>query len=372
MKKLKVVTIVGTRPEIIRLSVLIPRLDQLTDHILVHTGQNNDRNLNEVFFEDLDLREPDYYLNVDTSSMGNVMGDTLKKSEEVLIKECPDAVMILGDTNSAIAAVVAERLGIPVYHMEAGNRSFDANVPEELNRKMVDHISSFNLPYNDYSLRNLLAEGIHPRRISKSGSPIKEIFHKHRAKIEASDALEREGLEKGHFILCSIHRQENVDLPSRLATVMESLSSVQETYNLPLLISTHPRTQQRITSLQIERPPNLIFHEPFGYLDYCKLQMNAFVVISDSGTISEESAIMGFPAVSIRESIERPESLETGSTILAGITKDSVLDAVSAAIALPSATLPDGYEIADFSIRVTKFLLSTVRLSHKWSGIHKA
>ena len=215
MKKLKVVTIVGTRPEIIRLSRLIPKLDEYTDHIFVHTGQNSDPMLNEVFFEDLELRAPDYYLNVDTSSMGSVMGDTLKKSEEVFLQEKPDAVMILGDTNSAIAAIVAERLHIPVFHMEAGNRSFDNNVPEELNRKMVDHVASFNLPYNDYSMRNLLAEGIHPRFIQKTGSPIREIYEHYKDRIEESTAVEDLGLTANGYFLVSVHRQENVDLPER-------------------------------------------------------------------------------------------------------------------------------------------------------------
>ena len=370
MKKLKVVTIVGTRPEIIRLSALIPKLDRFTDHVLVHTGQNSDPSLNDVFFEDLELRKPDFYLDVDTSSMGSVMGDTLKKSEEIFKKETPDAVMILGDTNSAIAAVVAERMHIPVYHMEAGNRSFDANVPEELNRKMVDHVSSFNLPYNDYSLRNLLAEGIHPRRVSKSGSPIPEVYFKHRAKIEASDALDRLGFEKDGFILASVHRQENVDFPSRLSTLVKTLSAVQERHNMPLVVSTHPRTRHRIGELLSALPQNLDFHEPFGYLDYSKLQTSAHVVLSDSGTISEESAIMGFPGVSMRESIERPEALETGSTVLAGIQMESVLDAIDVSKALERSMLPDGYEITDFSNRVIKFLFSTARLSNQWYGIH--
>jgi len=228
LKKLKVVTIVGTRPEIIRLSRLIPKLDEYTDHIFVHTGQNSDPKLNEVFFEDLELRQPDYFLNVDTSSMGSVMGDVLKKSEEVFLKEKPDAVMILGDTNSAIAAVVAERMYIPVYHMEAGNRSFDNNVPEELNRKLVDHVASFNLPYNDYSMRNLLAEGIHPRFIQKTGSPIREIYEHYKDKIAASTAVADLGLSPGGYFLVSVHRQENVDLPERLEKVLDCLVAVRE------------------------------------------------------------------------------------------------------------------------------------------------
>jgi UDP-N-acetylglucosamine 2-epimerase (non-hydrolysing) len=225
VSKIKVVTVVGTRPEIIRLSRLITKLDEYTNHIFVHNGQNSDPKLNDVFFEDLELRQPDYYLNVDTSSMGSVMGDTIKKSEALFLKEKPDAVMILGDTNSAVAAIVAERMHIPVYHMEAGNRSFDANVPEELNRKMVDHVASFNLPYNDYSLRNLLAEGIHPRNICITGSPIKEIYEHYKGKIAKSNVLKGLGLKKDGYFLVSVHRQENVDLPERLEKVVQKMQA---------------------------------------------------------------------------------------------------------------------------------------------------
>jgi UDP-N-acetylglucosamine 2-epimerase (non-hydrolysing) len=371
LKKLKVVTIVGTRPEIIRLSMLIPKLDEHTDHVFVHTGQNSDPKLNQVFFDDLGLRAPDYYLNVDTTSMGSVMGDTLKKSEEVFLKEKPDAVMILGDTNSAIAAVVSERMHIPVYHMEAGNRSFDKNVPEELNRRMVDHVASFNLPYNDYSMRNLLAEGIHPRKIQKSGSPIAEIYAKYQTKIQQSKALETLGLKKDAYILVSVHRQENVDLPARLELVLECLRETQKHFSLPLLVSTHPRTRARLGSFDSKSLDGINFHEPFGYIDYNKLQQNAFCVVSDSGTISEESAIIGFPAVSIRDSIERPESLETGSMVLTGLNPENVIQSIELTRKLaPSATLPEGYEITDFSDRVIRFLFSTARLHKTWDNLH--
>lgn len=371
MKKLKVVTIVGTRPEIIRLSALIPKLDKFTDHVLVHTGQNSDPNLNDVFFQDLELRNPDYYLNVDTSSMGSVMGDTIKKSEEILKKELPDAVMILGDTNSAVAAVVAERMHIPVYHMEAGNRSFDANVPEELNRRMVDHISSFNLPYNDYSMRNLLGEGIHPRRISKTGSPIPEIFEKFRNKINASDILHRLGLEEHKYILVSVHRQENVDLPHRLDAIVRALGGIHNHFKLPILVSTHPRTRARLGLENSPSTEEIIFHEPFGYLDYNKLQMNAFCVVSDSGTISEEAAILEFPAVSIRDSIERPEALETGSILLTGLDVENLVRCVELAAMGTETSLPEGYQVLDFSERVIRFLFSTAALNSQWSGYHE-
>ncbi len=365
MKKLKVVTIVGTRPEIIRLSRLIPKLDEYTDHVLVHTGQNYDRQLNDVFFEDLELRQPDYYLNVDTTSFGTVMGDTLKKSEEVFLKEKPDAVMILGDTNSAIAAVVAERMHIPVYHMEAGNRSFDNNVPEELNRKMVDHVATFNLPYNDYSMRNLLNEGIHPRFIHKTGSPMREIYEFYKDKIAASDVVERLGLKKGEYLLVSLHRQENVDSPERLQMALESLKAVRDHWKLPILVSTHPRTRKRLDAIAQDNLEGLNFHEPFGYLDYNKLQLDAKFVISDSGTISEESAIMGFPAVTLRDSMERPEALAAGSISAVSLGAKPILFADA-----PATNTPEGYDQGNFSQCVLSFLAWTAPSYRSIKGIH--
>ena len=372
MKKLKVITLVGTRPEIIRLSMLVPKLDAHTDHVFAHTGQNSDAKLSEVFFEDLGLRQPDVYLNVDTASMGSVMGDTLKKAEQLFLREKPDAVMILGDTNSSIAAIAAERMHFPVYHMEAGNRSFDSNVPEELNRRMVDHIASFNLPYNDYSMRNLLNEGIHPRRIQKTGSPIAEIYANYRAKIQASSAVSELGLTKGGYFLASIHRQENVDLPERLSLVLKCLRGIRDHFGLPVLVSTHPRTKARLSALSESDFDGFVFHEPFGYLDYNNLQENAFCVVSDSGTISEESSIAGFPAVSIRDSIERPEALETGSIVLTGLRVENLIQSIELVRSLASATqIPEGYEITDFSDRVLKFVFSTARLHHTWANLRR-
>jgi UDP-N-acetylglucosamine 2-epimerase (non-hydrolysing) len=369
LKKLKVVTIVGTRPEIIRLSRLIPRLEEYTDHILVHTGQNSDPKLNEVFFEDLELRQPDYFLNVDTSSMGSVMGDVLKKSEEIFLKEKPDAVMILGDTNSSIAAIVAERMHIPVYHMEAGNRSFDNNVPEELNRKMVDHVASFNLPYNDYSMRNLLAEGIHPRFIQKTGSPIREIYEHYKDKIAASTAIADLGLSPGGYFLVSVHRQENVDLPERLEKVLDCLVAVREKWNMPVMVSTHPRTRVRLEALARKDLGGITFHEPFGYLDYNKLQLHSKCVISDSGTISEESSTLGFCAVSLRGSMERPEALESGSIMLTGLEPENLLRCIALELSLESAShTPEGYDSPEFSSRVIKYLFSTCSLAKQWQG----
>lgn len=367
MKKLKVVTIVGTRPEIIRLSRLIPLLDKFTDHILVHTGQNYDRQLNEVFFEDLDLRAPDIYLNVDTSSFGTVMGDVLKKSEELFIRESPDAVMILGDTNSSIAALVAERMHIPVYHMEAGNRSFDQNVPEELNRKMVDHVATFNLPYNDHSMQNLLREGAHPRFLFKSGSPIFEVFDFYEKKIHSSTILQDLELETKGYFLVSLHRQETVDSDEHLEGALRALQAVRQEWGLPILISTHPRTKNRIANVSKDLLNGLDFHEPFGYLDYNKLQLNAKCVLSDSGTASEESAIMGFPAILMRSATERPEALESGSIFMAGLNADLLISLIKFAIAKsPERTLPEGYQVTNFSERVLGFLLSTASLANLW------
>jgi UDP-N-acetylglucosamine 2-epimerase (non-hydrolysing) len=278
--------------------------------------------------------------------------------------------MILGDTNSSIAAIVAERLHIPVYHMEAGNRSFDNNVPEELNRKIVDHVASFNLPYNDYSMRNLLAEGIHPRFIQKTGSPIREIYEYYKNKIVSSTAVEDLGLTPDGYFLVSVHRQENVDLPERLEKVLDCLIAVREKWNIPVMVSTHPRTRVRLEALARKDLEGITFHEPFGYLDYNKLQLEAKCVISDSGTISEESSILGFSAVSLRDSSERPESLESGSVILTGLSPDLLL--LSMALEMESkrnSFMPAGYEVNDFSSRVLGMLISTALKHGKWKGL---
>ena len=370
MKKLKVVTIVGTRPEIIRLSRLIPRLDELTDHTLVHTGQNYDPQLNEVFFRDLELRQPDIYLNVDTSSLGAAMGDVLRLTEKVLTDVRPDAVMVLGDTNSAVAAVIAERMHIPVYHMEAGNRSFDNNVPEELNRKMVDHVATFNLPYSEAARRNLLAEGLNPRFIFKTGSPIKEIYSHFSESILDSSVLEKLRIEPDTFFLASVHRQENVDNPNRLKNIIQGLGEVARTFDSQVLLSTHPRTAKRLQGFEIEIPARLSLCEPFGYFDYNKLQLSAICVMSDSGSISEESSIMNFRAVSLRDSTERPESIESGSVILAGTEPIEMLRNVGQCLARDSSvpTISD-YEITNFSDRVLSALFSTASKQRAWRGI---
>ena len=292
---MKVMTVVGTRPEIIRLSRVIPALDQTVDHVLVHTGQNYDWTLNDVFFQDLGLREPDHALGVDTSSLGRVLGETLIRAEEVMLAERPDAVLVLGDTNSCIAAVMAKRLQIPVYHMEAGNRCFDENVPEETNRRLVDHVADFNLVYTEHARRNLLAEGLHPRRVMLTGSPMREVLDFNLPSINASDVLDRLGLQRGGYLLVSAHREENVDSPQRLRALLRCLVAARDECQVPVLVSTHPRTRKRLEALPDEMAMEGIeFQEPFGFHDYVQLQRSAVCVLSDSGTIAEESAMLDF------------------------------------------------------------------------------
>ena len=376
VNKRKVLTIVGTRPEIIRLSRVIPLLDQFFQQVFVNTGQNKDPMLSDVFFKDLEIRSPDLYLDVDTSSLGSALGDTLQKVEKILIEHKPDAVLILGDTNSAISAVIAKRMHVPVYHMEAGNRSFDENVPEETNRRLVDHVSDFNLPYTEHARRNLLAEGIHPRRIMVSGSPMREVLDFYLPKIKASNILNKLSLEPKSYFLVSAHRQENVDSKERLEDLLSTLKAVNKTWGLPVMVSTHPRTKKQLESIPgYSQIDGVTFHEPFGFLDYNQLQLNAKCVLSDSGTISEESIILGFPAVTIRDSMERPEALVFGGIVMTGLQEANVLAGIKAAIELQASeslqTFPEGYEVANCSSRVVKFMLSTVSRHHEWAGIRK-
>ncbi|MEV4666433.1 non-hydrolyzing UDP-N-acetylglucosamine 2-epimerase [Microbacterium sp. LWO12-1.2] len=368
--KLKVMTVVGTRPEIIRLSATIKLLDEHTEQVLVHTGQNYDYELNEVFFEDLGLRRPDYFLNADTSSLGTALGSILAKTEEVLLAERPDAFLILGDTNSCISAVIAKRMKIPVFHMEAGNRSFDENVPEETNRRLVDHVADYNLVYTEHARRNLLAEGLHPSRILLTGSPMREVLEQNREQIEASSAVERVGLTPGEYFLVSLHREENVDNPGRLRSAVNALQALGEEYGLPVLVSTHPRTRKRLEGLGIAESENVRFHPPFGFHDYCKLQLESKLVLSDSGTISEESSLLGFPAVTLRDFIERPESVDTGAIITAGIEPARVLAAVRVVLEQkrPSYT-PADYQIDDTAQRVVNFVHGTVPSHRRRLGL---
>jgi UDP-N-acetylglucosamine 2-epimerase len=372
---LKVMTVVGTRPELIRLSRVIKRLETTTDHVLVHTGQNYDHALNQVFFDDLGLRAPDHVLGVDTSSLGRVLGETLIGVESVLVSERPDAVLVLGDTNSCIAALMAKRMRIPVYHMEAGNRSFDENVPEETNRRMVDHVADFNLVYTEHARRNLLAEGLQPRRIALTGSPMREVLDSYRSQIDASNVLESLGVAERGYFLVSVHREENVDLPARLGQVLDCLESVAQTFGLPVLVSTHPRTRKRLASLDRPLPSGVVFHAPFGFHDYNRLQLAAACVLSDSGTIAEESALLGFPAVTLRDAIERPEALDTGGIMMTGLDPRDVVEAIRMVAdghdprPAPDRVAPQDYLIRNTSERAVKFILSTARRHHAWAGI---
>ena len=377
---MKVMTVVGTRPELIRLARVIHRLDATAgiEHILVHTGQNYDYTLNEVFFSDLGIRQPDHMLGVDTSSLGAVLGGTLIAAEKVMHEEAPDAVLVLGDTNSCIAALMARRLRIPTYHMEAGNRCFDLNVPEETNRRMVDHVSDFNLVYTEHARRNLLAEGLHPRRILKTGSPMREILNTYRNQIDASTILADKRLEEGKYFLVSAHREENVDSPERLQMLLDCLTAVYAHYKLPVFVSTHPRTRKRLEALpNWTEPEGITFSEPLGFHDYNKLQVSAACCLSDSGTIAEESSILGFPAITLRDSIERPEALDTGGIMMTGLHADDVVAAVQVAMDSGytregvSHITPEDYLISNTSERAVKFIVSTARRHHSWEGVRQ-
>jgi UDP-N-acetylglucosamine 2-epimerase (non-hydrolysing) len=366
-------TVVGTRPEIIRLSRIIAALEEHTDHVLVHTGQNLDYELNEIFFQDLGLRRPDHFLNVDTSSRGAVLGDVLRGTERVLLEESPDAMVVLGDTNSSISAVMAKRMKVTVYHLEAGNRSFDPNVPEEVNRHLVDHVADYNLVYSEHSRRNLLAEGLHPSRIVHMGSPMREVLDYYARQIDDSDVLERLGQREGEYLVASVHREENVDFPDRLASVVASLGAVAADQHMPVLVSLHPRTRKRIEQYGLRMGGDVIVHKPLGFSDYVRLEKCARCVISDSGTISEESTMLGFPAVTIRDAIERPEAIDMGGIIVTGLTPDDVVDAVRITIAehrtAEGAGTPEDYRVTDSSRRVLNFIRSTSATYHLRTGI---
>lgn len=371
--RLKVLTVVGTRPEIIRLSATIKLLDKHTVHVLVHTGQNYDYELNEIFFEDFGLRRPDHFLNADTTSLGTALGSIIAGTEQVLLNERPDAFLVLGDTNSCVSALIAKRLKVPVFHMEAGNRSFDENVPEETNRRLVDHVSDYNLVYTEHARRNLLAEGIHPSRILLTGSPMKEVLQRNAAKIEASDVLQRLSLVSGGYFLVSLHREENVDVPERLRSAIDALKALHAKYQIPILVSTHPRTRKRLEALEESAKDGIAFHPPFGFHDYVKLQQESRLVLSDSGTISEESSILGFPAVTMRDFIERPEAQDVGAIIATGLQTDAVVDGVRIALdtfAHRSRTpIPSEYEIENTSERVVAFIRSATHSHARRLGL---
>lgn len=369
MNKLKVMTILGTRPEIIRLAEIIKKCDKYFDHILVHTGQNWDYTLNEVFFKDLGLREPDVYLNGVGDNLGQTMGNIIAKSYELLEKEKPDALLILGDTNSALSAISAKRLKIPIFHMEAGNRCFDENLPEEINRRIVDHISDVNLPYTEHARRYLLAEGCRKEHIYVTGSPLTEVLEAYADNIRESKILDTLGLEAGKYFLLSAHREENIDNEENFISLMTAVNKIAETYGMPIVYSTHPRSQKYIEKRAFKFHPLVRQLKPFGFFDYNHLQLNAYCVMSDSGTVPEESSILGFPAVSIRTSTERPEALDKGNIILAGINSVDVLQAVELCRAMydnneRTKVVPD-YEDNNVSVKIIKLIQSYTGIINK-------
>ena len=370
MNKMKVMTVLGTRPEIIRLSAVIKACDKYFEHILVHTGQNWDYTLNEIFFRDLELRKPDFYLDAVGENLGETIGNIIAKSFKLFGEVKPDALLILGDTNSALSAIAAKRLKIPIFHMEAGNRCFDQNVPEEINRKIVDHISDINLPYTEHSRRYLLSEGIRKEHIFVTGSPMPEVLNNCSDSIKGSDVLTELKLEKGKYILVSAHREENIDIEDNFMHLVNSLNSVAEEFKIPIIYSTHPRSWKRIEEKKIKFNPLIKKLKPFGFIDYNKLQQNAFCVLSDSGTLSEESAILNFPAVLIRTSTERPEVLDKGSIIIGGIKSGEVVQAVYSAVELFGAMdntniLPVDYQDTNVSMKVVKIIQSYTKIVNR-------
>ena len=359
MPWLKVMTIVGTRPEIIRLSRVMAALDRATNHLLVHTGQNHDPELSDIFFSELDLRQPDHFLDAAGETAAQTIGQTIIAADRILAAEKPDAVLILGDTDSCLAAIPAKRRHIPVFHMEAGNRCFDERVPEEINRRIVDHIADINLPYSANAREYLLAEGLPPDRIIKTGSPLLEVLTHYRPGIDASDVLERLDLAPRHYFLVSAHRAENVDSDARIATLFETLGAIAERYGEPLLVSTHPRTRKRIEALGLEFHPLVRLMKPFGFLDYNALQLNARAVLSDSGSISEESAILGFPALNLRDAHERPEAMEEAVVMMTGLGAQRVLQALDVLDTQDGRPrLPADYAVPDVSQKIVRIILS--------------
>lgn len=360
---MKVMTLVGTRPEIIKLSMVIRELDRHTDHVLVHSGQNYDYELNEIFFRELDIREPDYFLEAAGKSAAHTVGAVIARTDDVLAETKPDAFLVLGDTNSCLAAYAAKRRKIPIFHMEAGNRCFDQRVPEEINRKIIDHISDINMPYTEHARRYLLAEGIRPETIIKTGSPMKEVLDYYRPGIEGSDVLTRLELTPGNYFLASAHREENIDSEINFSDLVSTLNAVAETYDMPLIVSTHPRTRKRMEVLTADVADSRIrFLKPLGFFDYVKLQMHARCVISDSGTITEESSILGFPAVTIRQAHERPEGMDEGTLVMCGLKAPWVLEAIDVVTAHYDSggafnLVPD-YDTDDVSRKVLRVILS--------------
>lgn len=359
MKKLKVMTIVGTRPEIIKLSRVIPKLEEHTDHILVHTGQNFDYELNEVFFKELELKKPDYFLEAAGANAVETIAKVLVETDKLLEKVKPDAVLVYGDTNSCLAVIAAKKRKVPIFHMEAGNRSFDQRVPEEINRKIVDHLSDINMVLCEHAKAYLIAEGVAPERIMKTGSSMPEVLAHYAKKIEASKALQELALSSKGYLLVSLHREENVDYPENLKNIIQSLELLQKTFSKKIVVSTHPRTRKKLEEAGLQQNnKEILFLKPFGFCDYIHLQKNAFCVVSDSGTITEEASILQFPAINVRNAHERPEGMDVGSVILSGTHPDDILSAVQAATSLKLGTKIPDYSPTDVSAHVVKIVLS--------------
>ena len=369
MNKMKVMTIVGTRPEIIRLSEVIKACDKYFEHTLVHTGQNWDYTLNDIFFEELGLRQPDHFLGVVGEDLGETMGNIISASYKILKQEQPDALLILGDTNSCLSAVSAKRLKIPIFHMEAGNRCFDQNVPEEINRKIVDHVSDINLAYTEHSRRYLLSEGIKKEHVFVTGSPMAEVLHKNMEKIETSNVLDELGLEAEKYILVSAHREENIDNEKNFLSLMNALNNIAETYQLPIIYSTHPRSWKRIEESGFKFHKLIKQLKPFGFFDYNQLQLNSFCTLSDSGTLSEESAILGFPGVLIRTSTERPEVLDKGTVVIGGIAEQDIVQSVELSREMSKnqeqVELALDYTDKNVSVKVVKIIQSYAKIINK-------
>ena len=363
---MKIMTIMGTRPEIIKMSRVIAELEKYVDHVLVHTGQNYDYELNEIFFENLGVRKPDYFLNVAGKNVAHTIGNVIAKSDDILEIEKPDAVLLYGDTNSCLAVISAKRRKIPVFHFEAGNRCFDQRVPEELNRKIVDHLSDINFPLTEHARRYLLAEGVKPDTIIKSGSPMKEILDFHALEIANSKILETLVVKENKFFIVSVHREENVDSTENFNDLLDSLNSIAEKYQFPVIVSTHPRTKIKLESLKrSDLNPLIQFLKPMGFFDYNKMQQNAFCVISDSGTISEESSILSFPAITIRQAHERPEGMDEGTLIMSGLKRDRILQSIDVITSQFSkekrvTNIVNDYNIDNFSLKVVRAVISYV------------
>jgi len=365
MNKIKVMTVVGTRPEIIKLSQVIKELDINVDHTIVHTGQNYDYELNELFFEQLGIRKPDIFLDAIRGTPSETIGDIIAKSDRVYKEIKPDAVLIYGDTNSCLTVISAKKRKIPIFHMEAGNRCFDLRVPEEVNRKIVDHLSDINLTLSEHARKYLLAEGIKPETVIKIGSPMMEVLNANMKKIKSSNIIDTEGLKPKEYILISIHREENVDSEKNFSDFLDSIDEISKVYNLPIIISTHPRTRKKLEEIGYEKNNKLIrFSKPYGFHEYNKLQMNAFCVISDSGTITEESSILNLPAITIRQAHERPEGMDEGTLIMSGLNKERIIESIEVVTSQhkedrATKIVPD-YDVDNVSIKVLRIILSYV------------